>query len=115
MFSGNHAMGADLHDVKSVQQWFERVLRLFPGIKFEVADIKVSGMPWDTLVATQLIVHATLRDGRPYTNRAMQVLRLQWGRVVEDYVFEDTYVLVNALEKLAQQGVAEAKASPIAA
>lgn len=115
IFSGNHAMGADLHDVQSVRKWFERMLRLFPGIKFEVADIKVSGMPWDTLVATQLIIHATLRDGHAYKNRALQVLRLRWGRVVEDYVYEDTYILVNALEKLAQQGVAEAKASPIAA
>jgi ketosteroid isomerase-like protein len=114
-FAGNHAMGADLHDVESIRLWFERMLRIFPGIKFEVADIKVSGMPWNTLVATQLVIHATLPDSRPYTNRALQVVRLQWGRIVEDYVYEDTYVLINVLEKLAQQGVAEATASPIAA
>ena len=114
-FAGNHAMGADLRDVASIRQWFERLLRLFPGIKFEVADIRVSGMPWDTLVATQLVIRATLPDGRPYTNRALQGVRLRWGRIVEDYVYEDTYVLVNALENMAQQGVAEAKAAPIAA
>jgi len=114
-FAGSHAMGADLRDVASIRQWFERLLRLFPGIRFEIADIKVSGMPWDTLVATQLIIHATLPDDCPYMNRALQVVRLQWGRIVEDCVYEDTYVLVNALEKMAQQGVVEAKAAPIAA
>ncbi len=75
----------------------------------------VSSLRSDTLVATQLIIRASLPDGRPYTNRALQVVRLKWGHIVEDYVYEDTYVLVNALEKMAQQGVAEAKAAPIAA
>ncbi len=114
-FGGKHAMGADLHDIESIRRWFERMLRIFPGITFEVADIKVSGMPWDTLVATQLNIRATLPDGRPYTNRALQVVRLQWGKIVEDYVYEDTHVLVAELERLAQQGVTEAAASPIAA
>lgn len=114
-FAGSHAMGADLHDVESIRLWFERMLRLFPGITFEVADIKVSGMPWDTMVATQLVIRAPRPDGRPYLNRALQVVRLQWGRIVEDYVYEDTYVLVTELERLAQQGVAEAAASPIMA
>jgi ketosteroid isomerase-like protein len=112
-FIGDHAMGADLHDISAIREWFERVLRLFPGIQFDVQDVKVSGTPWNTTVITQLRIRATLRDGRPYQNTALQLLRLRWGRIIEDTVYEDTHVLVQALSEMAQQGIQEAEARPI--
>ncbi len=113
-FVGDHAMGASLRTVPAIRQWFQRTLRLFPGIQFEVRDVSVSGMPWDTLVVTQLGIRATLCDGGTYQNSALQVVRLQWGRIIEDMVWEDTHVLVAALKNLAQQGIQEATAMPIA-
>lgn len=112
-FVGHHALGADLHDVAAIRRWFERLLRLFPGIQFEVRDVKVSGMPWNTLVVTQLGIRATLPDGQSYRNDALQVVRLRWGRIVEDIVYEDTSVLVRALEQIAGQGMTEAASEPI--
>src|SRR5579862_8669588 len=96
VFAGDHALAADFHDLEKIRQWFARLLVLFPGIQFEVREITVSGMPWDTLVATQLAIHANLRDGSSYQNYALQVVRLSWGRILEDYVYEDTHVLVGA-------------------
>ncbi|MEO8394654.1 MAG: nuclear transport factor 2 family protein [Chloroflexota bacterium] len=113
-FFGNHAMGANLSNATAIRAWFERILRLFPGIQITPTDLKISGMPWDTLVVAQLAIRATLSDGRPYENTAMQMLRLRWGKVIEDLIYEDTYILINELENMARQGIAEALAQPIA-
>ncbi len=112
-FVGHHALGAELHEIAAIRRWFERLLRLFPGIQFEVRDVKVSGLPWDTLVVTQLGIRATLPDGQSYRNDALQVVRLRWGRIVEDFIYEDTHVLVTALAQIARQGVTEAASEPI--
>jgi hypothetical protein len=38
----------------------------------------------------------------------MQFLRLRWGRVVEDRLYEDTQKLAAVLERAPQPGTAEA-------
>lgn len=114
-FSGDHAMGGSFHGIAPVTAWFERTFRLFPGIQFEVVHITVKGLPWDTVVVTQFRIHARLRDGRSYENDGMQFLRIRWGRIVEDRVFEDTYKLVNELQRMGEQGISEAISTPIAA
>ena len=38
-------------------------------------------------------------DGSVYQNDVMQFLRLRWGKVVEDHLYEDTYKLVNELQQ----------------
>ena len=47
-------------------------------------DVLVNGWPWRTVVASHLVITTTLPDGSPYRNEGMQLLRLRWGRVVED-------------------------------
>lgn len=113
VFLGTHAMGADLRTPDAIRQWFERVLRLFPGIEFEPVVVNVSGMPWNTLVVVQLATRATLPDGRAYRNKGLQMVRLRWGKIVEDLVYEDTHILIDELQNLGQQGVSEALAQPI--
>jgi hypothetical protein len=80
---------------------------------FTPETIVVDGFPWDTRVATRFEVSASLPGGARYSNRGMQYVRLRWGRVVEDYLYEDTHVLRAALGKLAEAGIEEAVASPI--
>lgn len=113
VFLGDHAMGADLRTGKAIRQWFERILRLFPGIEIEPVTMSVSGFPWNTLVVTHLAIRATLADGRAYHNKGLQMVRLRWGKIVEDYVYEDTHVLVSELQNLARRGISEATAQPI--
>lgn len=114
VFAGKHALEADFRDVQKVRGWFQRFNRLFPDLHFEPQSIVVNGWPWNTIVATRFTVRGTLKDGRAYHNGGMQFLRLRWGRVVEDYVYEDSQKLADELQWQAQQGVQEATAAPLA-
>ena len=78
------------------------MLRLFPGIRIEPQTVVVNGWPWNTVVATHLAISATLADGRAYRNEGMQLLRLRWGRVVEDLIYEDTLKLDAELKRMQQ-------------
>jgi ketosteroid isomerase-like protein len=113
VFEGEHALGSELHRLESVRQWFQRVFRLFPGLQFRVRQVIVSGWPWDTLAVTHLQVEATLQNGLRYQNSVVQIVRLRWGQVVDDYVLENTQKLVAALEEQARAGIVEALAAPI--
>jgi ketosteroid isomerase-like protein len=113
-FLGNHALGGEQHGVPAVREYFKRIYRLFPGIQIEPQAIMVHGWPWDTIVTTRFVVRAPLPYGRTYTNEGMQFMRLRWGRAVEDYLYEDTHKLIEALQYLAKQGMHEALAAPLA-
>lgn len=98
-FLGDHLLGGEFVGKEHAQRWFDLLFKTFPGIQFDVERVDVSGWPWNTLVVTRFHVRATL-PGRPYRNQGLQVLRLAWGRIVEDRVVEDTVPLVNALDFL---------------
>lgn len=112
-FAGHHALAADLRGREAALAWFERVGRLLPGLRFTPVTIVVDGWPWDTRIATRFTVTATLAGGKTYHNSGMQLIRLKWGKVVEDHLHEDTQLVAEALEYLAQQGVEEAAAPPV--
>ncbi|MGH2979315.1 MAG: nuclear transport factor 2 family protein [Solirubrobacterales bacterium] len=100
VFSGDHPLGGERRGRQAVRKWFEEMLRRFPGIRIEPQDVVVNGWPWNTVVAAHLAISATLGDGRPYRNEGMQLLRLRWGRVVEDLIFEDTLKLDAELKRM---------------
>ena len=101
MFAGDHALGGERHGQDEVREWFRDMLGRFPGIRIEPVDVLVNGWPWRTVVASHLVITTTLPDGSPYRNEGMQLLRLRWGRVVEDLVFEDTLKLDAILRRFA--------------
>ena len=45
-------------------------------------------------------ISAPLPDGTTYHNEGVQWLRLRWGRIVDDWVLEDTIALQRALDQL---------------
>jgi hypothetical protein len=112
-FSGHHALSGDFHSRETVRQWFERVHRLFPDLEIKARIMVASGMPWNTWIAAQFTIHATLPDGHLYRNEGTQFVRIVWGTVVEDYLIEDTQTLIETLICLQEQGVKEASASPL--
>ena len=114
-FAGRHALSGSHHGVAAVRRWFERLDRIFPGAQFEVHDIVTTGWPWHTVAATHFSVRVDSFDGGQYHNRGMQYVRLRWGRVVEDRVYEDTQKLVEELGAREKRGVSEAGAPPLAA
>lgn len=103
MFAGDHALGGERHGQDEAREWFREMLGRFPGIRIEPVDVLVNGWPWRTTVASHLVITTTLPDGSPYRNEGMQLLRLRWGRVVEDLIFEDTLKLDAVLRRFAQR------------
>jgi len=107
VFAGDHALGGERHGQEAVRQFFQETLRLFPGIQIVPQDVTVSGWPWNTIVANHFTVSAPRPDGLEYRNEGMQLLRLRWGRVVEDLIFEDTLKLDAELRARVREGSAE--------
>lgn len=112
-FVGDHALGGRLEGREAIERWFERLFSVFPDLKLVPSEIIVKGHPWNTTVATRFSVSATLPDGRRYANQGMQFIRLRWGRIVEDYLYEDTAALSSALATVAAGGNKEAAAAPL--
>jgi ketosteroid isomerase-like protein len=107
-FSGDHALGGSFRGRDAIRGWFERLFACFPDLEFRPHTIVVEGFPWNTSVATRFAVSATLPNGKPYSNEGMQFLRIRWGRVTEDRLYEDTQALADALREVADAGNAAA-------
>lgn len=63
-FAGEHSLGGTRTSTTTIRQWFERLLRLFPNLRFEMHSIAVSGGPWDTTVVVEWTDRATPADGK---------------------------------------------------
>jgi ketosteroid isomerase-like protein len=107
-FAGDHALAGTFRGPDAIGGWFQRLLACFPDFKLHPESIVVEGFPWNTSVATRFRVSATLPGGASYSNEGMQLLRLRWGRVIEDRLYEDTQALDAALRRLSEAGVAAA-------
>jgi ketosteroid isomerase-like protein len=112
-FAGDHAMGGTRRSRELLTAWFERVFRLFPAVRFEVRDVLVRGMPWNTRAVALVHVSAGEVDGVRYENELAQTIHLRWGKIVRIHTLEDTQKLASALERMHAAGQAEALAAPI--
>jgi ketosteroid isomerase-like protein len=112
-FYGIHALGGVRHSKKAMGKFFTRIFNIFPNAQFEVSNILVKGMPWDTTVVALVKISATLANGQPYQNQISQTIRIRWGRIVEILTLEDTQKLVQALQVQLAAGILEAGAAPI--
>ncbi len=101
-FAGSHALGGERHGRADIAAWFARLFELFPDIVFTPLPVVVEGWPLATTVATRFRVNATLPNGTPYANEGMQYLRLRFGRILEDRIYEDTAQLEAALATIAR-------------
>ncbi len=97
-FSGDHMLGGERRGPAAVSAWFAQLFATFPDLAIDPLAVIVAGPPWATSVATRFSVTATLPDGARYANEGMQYLRLRFGRIVEDRLYEDTVKLVAALD-----------------
>jgi ketosteroid isomerase-like protein len=111
-FVGDHALGGVRHTRAVQDEWFRRLFRLFPDIRFSVRDVLVAGWPWRTR-AVALIDVFVPRDGG-YRNEVAQTIELRWGRITKITTLEDTQKLDRVLKQMAGEGIAEAAAEPLA-
>jgi ketosteroid isomerase-like protein len=112
-FAGDHCLGGKRTSTRAMRHWFERLLRLFPNLKFKIHSIAASGGPRDTTVVVEWTDRATPADGTDYVNSGAHVIRMRWGKVVSIHAYLDTQVLIGTLNRMAVNGIEEAKAQPI--
>lgn len=112
-FHGDHALGGRRTTREAMIRWWERVVRLLPGARFDIQDILVDGAPWHTRIAVRSRVSGELPGGVPYENTVFQFMSLSWGRVVSVETVEDLQVLERALRTVADAGAPEALADSI--
>ncbi len=114
IFPGDHSLGGVRHTRAGIRAWLERLLRLFPGLRFQIKHMAVSGMPWNTTVVVEWRDFATFPDGRaPYVNDGAHAIQIRWGKVVVLHAYLDTQVIAASLRTAAEAGVAEAAAPKI--
>jgi ketosteroid isomerase-like protein len=96
---GDHPLGGVQRGRPAIDGWFKRARLFFPQFKLTPLQIVVNGTPWNTTVAMRFWVDATLADGTPYHNEGVQFIRIEWGRIVDYRMYEDTHVLRTTLTK----------------
>lgn len=111
-FLGDHALGGTRTDLGKVRAWYLRLYRLLPDISFELKAIRVSGPPWNTLVAVDWVETNSAGGVRTFTP-GVHVVRLEWGKMTWLGIYPDTTGLVATLQRLSAAGVMEATAHRI--
>jgi ketosteroid isomerase-like protein len=112
-FLGEHALGGSRRTPLATRQWYERLYRLLPDIRFDLTQISVSGGPWNTIVVIEWEETNSGTDGVRTYNRGIHVMRLRWGRATRLLICPDTIGLRATLDRLAAAGNTEALAAPI--
>ena len=72
------------------------------------------GWPWDTAVAVKWSDWGKAADGTPYENEGAHWIRLRWGKAIEIHAYLDTEKVTAITERLAEGGLEEASAAPVA-
>ena len=96
-FPGDSSWSGEHRGKPAIRAWLERFTSFKPS--FQLHDVAAAGPPWNMRIVTRW--HNDLRaksDGKLFPNRGMQYLRIRFGRVVEDELYEDTQTIARALE-----------------
>jgi ketosteroid isomerase-like protein len=112
-FIGQHALSGTRRSHAAIYRWYERLLRLFPDIQFQLHRIRVSGPPWRTVAIVEWSETNTGTDGVRTDNDGVNIIEIYWGKVRQIRIYTDTERLVAALARLAAAGNPDAGAAPI--
>jgi ketosteroid isomerase-like protein len=112
-FVGTHALSGLRTSMPTTRAWYERLLKIFPNIKFDIRNIVVSGWPWNTLVAVEWTDSYTLLNGEKRTNCGVHMIRLVWGKGVSVHIYCDTELLLENLAIQKVGGIGEASYAPL--
>jgi ketosteroid isomerase-like protein len=90
-FHGDHPLAVELRSARELRDWLRALFQRFPGLRFEVTDVVVGGPLWALRTATR---YAAVQNGRTLYC-GIQLTRIRWGRVVEEWVLPDTQAVVR--------------------
>jgi ketosteroid isomerase-like protein len=104
-FPGDSSWSGEFHGKREVAQWLERFARV--GIQIAPDEVVLKGFPWRQTVCVRGRDHLRTPEGETvYENRYVIWGRLEWGRVKDYEVYEDTQKLKAFDEYLAAHEVA---------
>lgn len=112
-FLGDSALGGSRTSLRATRQWYERLYRLLPDVRFDLRTITVSGGPWSTVVVIEWDETNSGTDNVRTYNRGIHVVHLRWGRATKLIICPDTAGLKATLDRLNAAGNGEAMAAPI--
>jgi ketosteroid isomerase-like protein len=112
-FPGTGPLAGTRRSRAALHEWFGRLFRLFPELRFEVEEIAVTGWPWRTFVSARWRNQGAAADGEPYGNAGCEVFEIRWGRATRIDQYLDTKVIHDSLERMAAAGIEEAAAPAI--
>lgn len=78
VFYGEHALGGTRTTPQSNERWYRRLYEIFPDLQFELLNITVNGLPWDTTASVQWIDTFSGPDGTSYSNQGVHIFKLAW-------------------------------------
>ena len=109
----DHALAGSRTTIGKTREWYARLYRLLPDLRFELQRVAISGPPWNTVVVVDWLESNSGTDGVRTTNAGVHVVHLAWGKVTRLLICPDTTGLVATLDRLFACGNAEAHADPI--
>ncbi|MCH8618525.1 nuclear transport factor 2 family protein [Undibacterium sp. TS12] len=112
-FEGDSPISGLRNSQTSMALWWQRLYRLFPGLRFVVREVAVQGPPWNTRIHVMMDFIVPHEPDGPYRNIVMQFMRMQWGKISYIHTLEDTQRCARYLAWSASQGCEEALAGPI--
>jgi ketosteroid isomerase-like protein len=113
MLGGPHALSGRRCSLDATRNWYARLYRLLPDIRFEIHRIAVCGTPWATLATVEWSESNTGTDGVRTHATGVHVAEIAWGRMTRLLILPDVVKLEATLIRLANKGVSEASAPPI--
>jgi len=112
-FIGDHALSGLRTSLPVTRQWYERLYRIFPNIHFDVKNIVVQGMPWDTTVTVEWDDSYTLLNGEKRSNLGVHIIHFKWAKADSIRIYCDTKLLLENLGIQSQGGIEEATSPPL--
>lgn len=112
-FIGEHALSGLRTSLPITRKWYERLYRIFPNIQFDLKNIVVQGMPWDTTVLVEWNDSYVLLNGEKRTNLGAHVIHFKWAKADSIRIYCDTKLLLENLTIQKQGGIAEVDLPPL--
>jgi ketosteroid isomerase-like protein len=88
VFPGDSSFAGDHRGKDEIEAWIERFAGLGP--RFVIHDVAVAGPPWHMRVLFRFTDHIPIPGGGQYQNEGMELIRIHWGKVREQFVYVDT-------------------------
>lgn len=97
-FPGTHELAIEARSKAEIGQWFERLFRRLPSLRFDIDDVVVQGPPWNMRLCTRYRARTESATGAFALYEGMQYAQLRWCTVTREELFPDTQSFANYLK-----------------